>query len=476
MNDYYVILTPKGEDELLNSMINNTAFAPSYIAVGDSLGSYYEPSYQQTSLKNQTYQGEIYKQGKHIKESVQDMNYIFFDMQIPPSVGDFQIREVGLFNGNNELLAIAKYPLLNKLQSDSWMDRTVNIEIQIALSDSAINTIIINDSGNLATMDELNNYVLKTQLATPNTLGIVSVDDATIKVDSKGQIEADIDYITANSLNKTQITNCILDAPNGVGSIVDGEVELKQGLKVLIPNGRNADGSLKNIEYTLNSNVSTNFSRDTGTNFSAYFYVYLTKDGNAGDINVQYYFQGDYEPPSTIPFRHWIDTKNNITYASRNDSVLFQTWYALVGIAYVSNGVVASFTPFNNVELLKRTDSQEISSWAIPSDRHDDLILGVSGSTYTASAHGWFSVNYCPASNNSHFVKIINVTKNFTTSGCNGANNFSGESFGVLMPVEKQDVIQLFYRNAEFSGDINIGTGTHGFRFIYTVGSESEVY
>ena len=51
-----------------------------------------------------------------------------------------------------------------------------------------------------------------------------------------------------NKLNKQQITNCILEAPNGVYSVSGRTLTIKAGLKVLIPDGRNADGTLKNIE------------------------------------------------------------------------------------------------------------------------------------------------------------------------------------------------------------------------------------
>jgi hypothetical protein len=57
-------------------------------------------------------------------------------------------------------------------------------------------------------------------------------------------------------LNKSQITNCILEAPNGIATYSGNVVTVKEGLKVLIPNGRNTDGTLNNIQFTLPEDVT----------------------------------------------------------------------------------------------------------------------------------------------------------------------------------------------------------------------------
>ena len=71
------------------------------------------------------------------------------------------------------------------------------------------------------------------------------------------------------------ITNCIIEAPNGVISYSDSNVTAYSGLKVLIPDGKNDDGSLKNIEYTLSENVIKDFSNTTITGG-----LYIDNSGN----------------------------------------------------------------------------------------------------------------------------------------------------------------------------------------------------
>lgn len=60
-------------------------------------------------------------------------------------------------------------------------------------------------------------------------------------------------WIIADFSNK--LTNCILSAPNGVATYSGLNITVKQGLKVLIPNGRNDDKTLKNIEYAFDNDT-----------------------------------------------------------------------------------------------------------------------------------------------------------------------------------------------------------------------------
>lgn len=151
MSEYYSILTNKGEKALFESIAGENGFNPFYIAVGDSLGSYYEPEETQTALKNEKYRAEIYAKGINRKDK-----FLYFDLQIPPSEGDYTIREVGLFNKDNELLGIAKYPATLKQKADTQSDKTLSVEFQIFLSNETINTIVIDDNGNLLTKETLN--------------------------------------------------------------------------------------------------------------------------------------------------------------------------------------------------------------------------------------------------------------------------------------------------------------------------------
>ncbi|MGN0014616.1 MAG: phage tail protein, partial [Candidatus Gastranaerophilaceae bacterium] len=153
MSEHNVKVTDIGIDKLIDSIENRTVFPAVKMAVGDSNGSYYEPSYTQTDLLNKQYTSTLYAKGKR-------NGYLYFDMQLPPSVGGFTIREVGLYDNEDNLLAVSKYPETYKQQAESTSNKTLLIEMQIRLSNEAFNNIIIDDSGNLVTEEFLNETLL----------------------------------------------------------------------------------------------------------------------------------------------------------------------------------------------------------------------------------------------------------------------------------------------------------------------------
>lgn len=161
MAKYYTQVTEKGIEALNTSISSNKAFGAIKMAVGDSNGSYYEPEKTQTELKNQKYIANCYAKGKR-------ENYLYFDLQLPPSVGDFYIREVGLFDKDLNLLAVAKYPETLKTKADGSLEKTLNIELRIELSEEALKQVVIDEAGNLVRTEELDKYQLLEEKDTAN--------------------------------------------------------------------------------------------------------------------------------------------------------------------------------------------------------------------------------------------------------------------------------------------------------------------
>ena len=124
---------------------------------------------------------------------------------------------------------------------------------------------------------------------------------------------------------------------NGFGHI-GSTVFALPGVKGLIPNGRNADGTLKNVEFTT-SKVLT-FTRTNTSGYSAY----LTLNSNA--INI----------PSTELYNY--DQQNNINTfngAKAND--------VLVGSVVINSGKVTSFAPKLPFRAVDYNDLPTITYW-----------------------------------------------------------------------------------------------------------------
>lgn len=99
------------------------------------------------------------------------------------------------------------------------------------------------------------------------------------------------------------------------------------------------------------------------------------------------------------------------------------------------------------------------SAWPMPSDTYIDLTLGTSGTSYTAPANGWFSLNKACAVGQS--VSLNNTSKNMQTR----CQSSVATASAVYLPVMKNDQVVVLY---DANGNTNV------FRFIYAEGNKSE--
>ena len=216
---------------------------------------------------------------------------------------------------------------------------------------------------------------------------------------------------------------------NGMGYI-GSTVWLDKGIKGLIPNGRNEDGSLNNIEVITNRVLIYN---NTVLRNNANIIL-----GNqyTGCRNILIY-----------------DDVNNQNLSGGTDSEL------CMSIGWCSadtTGAISSFQSKQPFKALDYNDKPEVSAWAMPSSKYVDLTLGASGTDYTAPANGWYYLGRC-ATANGQFIDMYNTTSNY---------RFQTQSVGtayclITIPAKKGDIVKINYTvNGEFNG----------FRFIYAQG------
>ena len=271
-------------------------------------------------------------------------------------------------------------------------------------------------------------------------------------------------------LTQNQITNCILSAPNGVATFSGSNITLKQGLTMLYPNGRNADGTLKNGELTLDSDTILDLSSYSGQTFD----FELMFGCNINDS----YLSQNYQESDVVPTNFsginqiYLNTTENQMYFYISSSSLWEKrTFIKLGKGKLENGVIVSLTPYQPVELLKRTDKEQITSWSFPSSKYTDLTLGASGTKYTAPANGWFNFFGVGASINAKCALGMYISNNGETIHTTPRSviqyvHGTTVCFG-MFPVKKGDIVVLNYENITFSyGNYN----NLGLKFIYAEG------
>lgn len=155
---------------------------------------------------------------------------------------------------------------------------------------------------------------------------------------------------------------------NGFG-YVGSTVFALPGVKGLAPNGRNADGTLKNIEFTVSS-------------------VLITTDVSSSTGGLEYYLSSTSINRANFGTYSYDAESNNIV----NSSGVRQNIILIDPSAYRTSGKVTSFTPKTTFHAVDYNDTEFIAHQAMPSNKYVNLTLPASGNTITAPADGYFAV------------------------------------------------------------------------------------
>lgn len=217
---------------------------------------------------------------------------------------------------------------------------------------------------------------------------------------------------------------------NGFGYI-GSTVFALPGVKGLIPDGRNADGTLNNIKYTTTQVATLTIGGNKPINIAI---------GNNGTLNW-------WELSATR-----YDANQNLNYYNN-----VRQYAAVVGKFGLSNGQIQNFTPYNTFHAVDYSDTEFIAHQAMPSGRYVDLTLSA-GTNYTAPADGYFTIRGQATAVNG-YVMISNEAKQMAN---NPISSLSGGGLSAFLPVEKGDVVRIYHNNY-------INTT---FRFIYANGAQ----
>lgn len=116
------------------------------MAFGDGGGVEVTPLETATGLVN-----EVYRIG--IQSAVpdpNDPNWLVIKAILPSDAGPFAIREIGIFNADNILVAVSAYPKTDKQSTAQGVDTTLKVEFVLVFSDTA-NVTLQADPGTYAT-------------------------------------------------------------------------------------------------------------------------------------------------------------------------------------------------------------------------------------------------------------------------------------------------------------------------------------
>ncbi len=108
---YFTVVTDIGQSKIAEAVAGGQKLNITTFVVGDGNGSYYTPTSDMTSIKQEVWRGTISE-----ADMIQDTQKILrITTVIPAEVSGFVVREMGLLDETGELIAIGNSPDMPKV-------------------------------------------------------------------------------------------------------------------------------------------------------------------------------------------------------------------------------------------------------------------------------------------------------------------------------------------------------------------------
>lgn len=179
MSNYMSLVTDSGASAMSNATVNGTKINITHMAVGDAGGTLYVPTGDMSALVNERWRGSV----SDYSVDADSPNVIKISGVVPASVGGFTVREIGLFDENGTLIAVANTPELPKIAAGDGAIYEMLITMDIAVVNTEVVTIMVDPAVSLATKRELDEKI--TQITV--TIGALESQIST-KLDAKADL------------------------------------------------------------------------------------------------------------------------------------------------------------------------------------------------------------------------------------------------------------------------------------------------
>ncbi|MCO5928858.1 phage tail protein [Clostridioides difficile] len=212
---YFTLVTDIGKAAIANASITGEKVDFAKMKVGDGGGSSYTPTESQTALKNVVWESTL----EHAQADKDNPNWVVIQKFIPGDVGGFEVREVGLFDSKDQLLAISSYPTTYKPTADSGTVKELLIKVILVVSNVANINLKVDPTVILATLKDIQD--LETKIGTVNTKIDTTKTELTNNIETaKTELNNKIgDTKQLTTTDKTNIVSAVNEVKTSVDSI-----------------------------------------------------------------------------------------------------------------------------------------------------------------------------------------------------------------------------------------------------------------
>ena len=156
-SQFMAILTAVGEAKQANADAMNIPWTFSQMGVGDANGADPQPNRAQTKLINERRRAPL----NQVKIDPKNTNVIIAEQVIPENVGGWWIREIGLYDADGDLVAVANCAPSFKPELAQGSGKTQVVRINFIVSSAANVTLKIDPSVVLATRQYVDDRIIE---------------------------------------------------------------------------------------------------------------------------------------------------------------------------------------------------------------------------------------------------------------------------------------------------------------------------
>ncbi len=243
---YFTLVTDIGKAAIANASITGEKVDFAKIKVGDGGGSSYTPNESQTALKNVVWESTL----EHAQGDKDNPNWVVIQKFIPGDVGGFEIREVGLFDSKDQLLAVSSYPTTYKPKADSGTVKELLIKVILVVSNVANINLKVDPTVILATLKDLQD--LDSKIDTNKTELTSNIETAKTELNNKIG-----DTTLLETTDKTSLVGALNEVKTSVDSIETTAEKTSYNNATSKINATNVQGAIDEIVAEVRGNRSS---------------------------------------------------------------------------------------------------------------------------------------------------------------------------------------------------------------------------
>ena len=278
---YFTVLTNYGTQAFAKAIATNQPLRLSSFAVGDGNGQAVTPTADRTALVKETHRANV----SAVSLDPRNNKQIIIELTIPEDVGGFYIREMGVFDSTNKLVAYANAPESFKPTLESGSGKVQVLRMILKVSNSQAVTLSIDNSVIFVTRQQFNpkkitssttngfdesGHTHEIEKADTTKAGIVQLTDDTGLDSDKLGLSARAGKKLAQLISTVQLAlgNYIQNSKksNSVTSNSNDNVATSSAVKTAYDKGVEAKTAADEAQRTANDGVSKANAAQTSAN------------------------------------------------------------------------------------------------------------------------------------------------------------------------------------------------------------------